>query len=257
MFLPSKAKQFFRKALRSVIGERNLARIDFKRGVRLKSSWEGVFNQQLGRKQIFDDINEHFGIETIVETGTFRGTTTEYFSKASAMQVFSIEFDSYNAGYAQARLASYQNVEVINLDSRSGLKYLIEEKKLEPSQNTFIYLDAHWNRDLPLRDELRIVFEFWKDNLVVMVDDFCVPDDRGYAFDDYGESGSLAISHIQDIIHNFNIGVYFPKMNSSEETGSKRGCVVLAPNTIKSRSLFSEIESLRGFPIEKLDRVQV
>lgn len=235
-----------RPLVKPILGERVVAKINYKRGVRLKASWEGVFNKQHGRKEIFDEIVEHFDPATIVETGTFRGTTTEYMSGTTA-NVFSLEFDPSNAGYAQARLAKFKNVQVINLDSRSGHKHLIRTKKLPSNKNSFIYLDAHWNEDLPLRDELQIVFEHWTDNLVVMIDDFCVPDDRGYTYDDYGQVGARTIDHIADIAVDFNIDFYFPTMNSSDESGSKRGCVVLAKNTEDSMSLFGKISSIRRF----------
>jgi 16S rRNA A1518/A1519 N6-dimethyltransferase RsmA/KsgA/DIM1 with predicted DNA glycosylase/AP lyase activity len=122
-------KQCLRPLVKPILGERVVAKINYKRGVRLKASWEGVFNKQHGRKEIFDEIVEHFDPATIVETGTFRGTTTEYMSGTTA-NVFSLEFDPSNAGYAQARLAKFKNVQVINLDSRSGHKHLIRTKKL-------------------------------------------------------------------------------------------------------------------------------
>lgn len=54
----------------------------------------------------------------------------------------------------------------------------------------FAYLDAHWGEDLPLAEKLEIVFS-WDSDAIVMIDDFQVPDDPGYAYDDYGPGKAL------------------------------------------------------------------
>ena len=54
----------------------------------------------------------------------------------------------------------------------------------------FFYLDAHWNEDLPLAEELDTIF-CRSSNPVVMIEDFQVPDDPDYGYDDYGPRKSL------------------------------------------------------------------
>ena len=61
-----------------------------------------------------------------------------------------------------------------------------------------------------------------------MIDDFQVPDDPGYGFDDYGEGKVLNLDYLRDVISKFDISVFFPICRSEQETGAKRGCVVLA-----------------------------
>lgn len=89
----------------------------------------------------------------------------------------------------------------------------------------FFYLDAHWGEDLPLRDELEIIFSKWK-RPIVMVDDFQVPN-SDYGFDDYGPGKALNLSYIEPVVSDHKISVFFPAVNSSEETGARRGSVVL------------------------------
>ncbi len=59
----------------------------------------------------------------------------------------------------------------------------------------FIYLDAHWEDDLPLAEELRIIAGAWR-SAVVMIDDFQVSDDDGYGFDDFGPGKALTQSYL-------------------------------------------------------------
>jgi hypothetical protein len=92
-------------------------------------------------------------------------------------------------------------------------------------EDVFFYLDAHWGKDLPLRDELEIIFKKWK-NPIVMVDDFEVPG-TDYGFDDYGPDKSLSLSYIEPIVLSHELCVLFPSITSVEESGAKRGCVIL------------------------------
>ena len=91
---------------------------------------------------------------------------------------------------------------------------------------TFVYLDAHWGPDLPLFEETRILFAS-SSGIVVMIDDFQVPDDPGYAFDSYGPAATLNLEYLR-LGEIPEARVFFPALPSSAETGARRGCVVLA-----------------------------
>ncbi len=93
-----------------------------------------------------------------------------------------------------------------------------------PKDKVLFYLDAHWVEDLPLRDELDIIFANW-DNTVVMIDDFEVPD-SDYGYNDYGPTKTLNLSYLRPLEH-LDYSVFYPAADASEETGKRRGCVVL------------------------------
>jgi hypothetical protein len=59
-----------------------------------------------------------------------------------------------------------------------------------------------------------------------MIDDFCVPGDAGYAYDDYGEAGALDLAYLAPLAA-FGLPTFFPAACSACETGKKRGCVLL------------------------------
>jgi hypothetical protein len=78
--------------------------------------------------------------------------------------------------------------------------------------------------DLPLGEEIAIIIQSWK-NAVIMIDDFQVPGDPGYGFDDHGPGKELIRSYLPRMP---GWRIYFPAASSAEETGSRRGCAVLA-----------------------------
>jgi hypothetical protein len=61
-----------------------------------------------------------------------------------------------------------------------------------------------------------------------MIDDFQVPSDPGYGYDDYGPEKALVSSYIQPAVLAHELGAFHPCTPSAAETGGRRGCVVLA-----------------------------
>ena len=90
--------------------------------------------------------------------------------------------------------------------------------------------------DLPLAEELKIVFDACP-NAIVMIDDFQVPFDAGYGYDDYGVDRVLTADYIEPIVAARGLRVLYPSTPSVNETGARRGCVVLAQNTTIARAL--------------------
>lgn len=128
--------------------------------------------------------------------------------------------------YSSRRLAILPNVHVEPGDSRLFLQELAKRPGIT-NESVFVYLDAHWEGDLPLAEELQIVARSWT-QAVVMIDDFQVPDDDGYAFDDYGAGKKLSEEYLPKV----NLAgwrIFYPKAHSSDETGFRRGCCVLVP----------------------------
>ena len=101
---------------------------------------------------------------------------------------------------------------------------------LPARSRVLFYLDAHWKDDLPLVEELRIITGSdlqW----VVMIDDFKVPFDDGYSYDDYGPGKALNLDLLSFLKDRSTF--FFPRPHSSEETGAVRGTCVLASDLVK------------------------
>jgi hypothetical protein len=81
----------------------------------------------------------------------------------------------------------------------------------------------------------------WRES-VVMVDDFEVPDDPAYGFDDYGAGRALSLSCLP--VEELGYRIFWPSTPGEEETGERRGCAVLATPDEAARRI-SGVTSLR------------
>jgi hypothetical protein len=212
--------------------------IDYYRHPERGAAWGGPFNGQPYRQQIFEWILAHVRPAAIVETGTYLGTTAEFMSQ-TGLPLFTIESNPRRYGFARARLWWKRNVTIRMGDSRAQLQALFDGPLRSMKNKTiFVYLDAHWNTDLPVGEELNIVFQNCP-AAVVMIDDFQVPDDPGYGYDDYGRGKALTFTYIAPAIVSHGLRIFYPSTPSSEEAGVRRGCVVLMKNAVHGRALAS------------------
>ena len=72
-----------------------------------------------------------------------------------------------------------------------------------------------------------------------MVDDFKVPNDTGYGFDSHGRN-TLSLEYIHDELQFYKLHALFPSVSSSNESGWKRGCVIIV-----NEKLFDQISSIK------------
>jgi hypothetical protein len=188
--------------------------------------WVKPMNSQASRLKLTRQLIERCAVERIVETGTYLGTTTEFFAQFG-VPVITAESDVNLGLNASQRLKQYKNVRVRVCDSVKMLKELIEEP-IDRSVPTLFYLDAHWHAHLPLREEIEIVTAHFA-RALILVDDFAVPHDPGYGYDDYGPGKALTLDYLRDV-KTSPLTIYFPSTRSQRETGARRGCVVVTAN---------------------------
>lgn len=186
----------------------------------------GPMNGQSGRKQLLEALLGAASIEAVFETGAYLGSSTVYLARKFSGPVYAVEANAEYLRTARRRVSKHSNVVLEEGDSRTALRRWAEEP-LIPDSGVFFYLDAHWDDDLPLAEELEVIARMWSD-AVVMIDDFEVPGDQDYGFDDYGPGKRLCLSYIPDRLHATWIPM-FPSRRGSEEDGCRRGCVVLVP----------------------------
>ncbi len=216
------------------------AEIDFLNEAN-KRSWGGPFNGQAGRSAIMKAILKTCELDTVVETGTFRGTTTEFLAKKVAGRVYSCESEPRYFLYSRRRLASFGNVELHLADSRVFLQTLLAREQICRARTMF-YLDAHWSIDLPLAAEIEIILKHHSANIIA-IDDFEVPFDPDYGFDDYGQDKRLwlpILAPFRGVVPN----LYVPAIPAAEETGAKRGCIWFASNA-QLDQLLGHVANLR------------
>lgn len=219
-----------------LIGETTAGRLEYIVQPNRGQKWGGPFNGQQFRQRIFQDLIATFEFDAIVETGTYRGVTTKYFSN-TGLPVHTVEASARYLAYARMNIRKCDaKVTTYHSDSRSFLQELGTSNKIS-GQQPFIYLDAHWYDDLPLREELEIVQQFWP-KAVVMVDDFAVPEST-YGYDDYGDGKALTLDYLAPLAPT-NLEAFFPSAPAAEETGCRRGSVILASGEVA--------DSLRKIP---------
>ena len=218
------------------------AALEYRFDKSLGTEFGGPFNGQKFRQQIFNDLNREVGFKAIIETGTFRGVTTAFMAENAAIPIYTVESEPRFFHYATRNLNRFKNVRVFNSDSRDFLEGLIKDESV-PKNNVFFYLDAHWNEDLPLFEEVKLIGDNWND-VVIMIDDFEVPEDPDYKFDDYGSGKKLSLDYLGDPLLT-NWGVYFPSGRGADDSGIRRGCVVLGSKSLQSK--LDHITSLRAY----------
>ena len=178
-----------------------------------------AMNGQTARLEAVRQIIWKCGIKQIVETGTFRGTTTEWFAQFG-VPVISIESHRPTHEFAHRRLAKYKNVLALRGDSTAVLPEIL----LNARPPTLLYLDAHWDSVLPLKRELGLICATLAEAIII-IDDFEVPGDDGYTFDRYGDD-ALTTSFLQTTAAR-DLYRFFPATPSVQETGARRGWIVL------------------------------
>lgn len=185
-------------------------------------AWSGPLNGQNGRKQFVLDLVSTVEIEQFIETGTFRGATAELFANLMAGPVFTVEAKPRYHHFAQKHLEQYPWVTAELGDSREFLRRLAARDDLS-ERRTLFYLDAHWEQDLPLREEIEIITGGWN-QAVIVIDDFEVPGDGGYGFDDYGPGKRITADYLPTLP---GWSLFYPAIGSAEETWPRRGTGVL------------------------------
>ena len=180
-------------------------------------------NGQVGRRLLVRRLAAALPVEAGFETGTHRGHTTPFLARVFGCDIWTAEVEPTSAASARGRFSRSPAIHPVEGDSPTVLAGLTDH--FGPGR-TFFYLDAHWRAQLPLWDELAVVFAYAPDP-IVMIDDFAVPDDPGYAYDAYGPGQVLDLEHLAPHVPA-GYSCWFPTLPAAAETGTPRGCVVIA-----------------------------
>jgi hypothetical protein len=218
------------------LAQRGAALVDYHGRPALRAASAGEpFNGQAGRRAIFEELERLVGFAVAIETGTFRGNTADYLAREKGLTLHSIEARERFHHYAKLRLAGIGRAHLELGDSRAFLRRLAGDPRV-PKARAFFYLDAHWYADLPLAEEVAIVAAHWRES-VIMVDDFHVPGDVGYRFDDYGGENRLDLAYLGGVeaLGRLGLAAFFPTLPSAQETGARSGCVVLDSAALAAR----------------------
>lgn len=162
----------------------------------------------------------------IVETGVYRGVTTEWLARFG-LPVIGAEINARFASFSKLRLRKWSNIEIRCQDSVQFLKDLAAVRT-DNGLPTLFYLDAHGAGALPLRDEIEAIFPVFP-NAIAIIDDFEVPGDSGYVFDSYGPGQALTLEYIAsaNVPH---LSLFSPATPSQFESGGRAGWIIATAN---------------------------
>ncbi|MFI9342459.1 hypothetical protein ACIG0D_14455 [Streptomyces sp. NPDC052773] len=204
-----------------------------------------ALNGQRFRQNLFRSLVRELQPRAVFESGTYCGGSTQFLWHVSGAPVFTVEKNRGFARCAQRRFRGNPEVRVLNADSRDALRTLRDSAGF-PRSRVLFYLDAHWEKDLPLREEVDIITKAWTDSVIV-IDDFKVPDDDGYEFDTYGDL-QLSMDYLGETVAPYD--TFWPNCPSSMESGRRRGCVVLAaPDVAQQVSELPEVRRAEALAV--------
>jgi hypothetical protein len=77
-----------------------------------------------------------------------------------------------------------------------------------------------------------------------MIDDFQVPGDGGYRYDDYGPGKALTEEYLPTSeLEGWTL--LYPTASSADEAGARRGCCVLAPPKLAQQAATANLRPAR------------
>ena len=208
-----------------------------------RTAFGGPLNGQAFRRLIVEGVIAACEARVAIETGSHRGTTTEFLSSTSVDEVWTVEYLPRYYWYTRWRFRSNPRVNVVRGDSRTVLRELAGDPDLT-ARSTLFYLDAHWGADLPLAEELRIIAGSWS-RWVAVIDDFLVPDDPGYRYDAYTPEATIEAAYCKRAGIP-GLRIYYPALESKYETGARRGCGVVTSVPALCRQLEAMPSLLRA-----------
>jgi predicted O-methyltransferase YrrM len=203
-------------------------------------------NGQKNRLKTTFLLSEILNPAYVIESGSFLGTTSQYLTSMASKKTFSVEINQEFATIANRRLSSeIFNNELEIIDGNSAVQIPLILNDIEAKTYTILaYLDAHWLDDIPLRDELQSLLT-WGGQFIAVIDDFYIPDDLGYGFDQY-ENHRVDISHIPN---SEELSVWVPSQNSSKESGARRGTAYVVSSQLEPKIVENASKlNLRPYP---------
>lgn len=124
-----------------------------------------------------------FNIVSCIETGTYKGDSTLWFAD-HLPEVHTIENNGALFEQNKAAFANKPQIRAHLGNSPTVMQTLL--KSWSADKRCAFYLDAHWNDYWPLNDELmQIAQSECRDNCLILIDDFQVPNRPDIPFDSY------------------------------------------------------------------------
>jgi cephalosporin hydroxylase len=209
--------------------------IDFGKYPSIESGFNVNLNEEFWREgayafnhapeliSYFAKLKQKYKIDTIVETGTYKGGTTVVFADLfDAVHTIEIVPDQYL--YSKNRLSIFPNVTCHLGSSEKVLQSILPALA---NQRVLFYLDAHWESYWPLLDELEEINRTHHKNCIIVIDDCKVPGREDIPFDAY-KSHECSLEYVKEkldqLFRSYEVVYLIPKSVYS------RAKLVVIPN---------------------------
>ena len=194
---------------------------NIEQGLENKGRYRLPFNNDEFIKDMVVQLKKQYNLKIAIETGSFMYTTSRFF--ANLFEKF-ITFEKSSKLFNEFNhiIAGHTNAIGLCIDSVDGLKKYLPQITSE----TLIYLDAHWDDNFPLLEELKVIADTGEKPLI-MIHDFKVPDtDRFfYTFNDVDLDLDYVEESLDKIYGKDKYSIMYPTQVGIENVG----CVFIIP----------------------------
>lgn len=169
-----------------------------------------AFNHAPELSPFFNYLKTKYHIDTVIETGTFQGSTTALFGRLFD-EVHTIEISEATYKATKEAMQSFANIHFHLGSSEKVLHEILSSVKNKP---VLFYLDAHWEEHWPLLEELREIGKTHKDNCIIVIDDVKVPGKKKFPFDAYGKhecSHEYVKETLSEVFTDYTVHYLLPK----------------------------------------------
>ncbi len=224
-----------------------LARVNRRVRNALSGPGWGAFHHDAIYQGLIIDLIGALNPSSFVETGTFRGYSTELIAvKYPQLPIFTCEVVKASYQLASAALERYPNVKSYLGSSDEWIGGLLDQKQV--GGFPIFFLDAHWQHYWPLRAELERIGKSGIKSVIV-IDDFEVPAQEQFGFDIDGGGELVAglkcnLAYIApSLAPSARYQAIFPKYSHQDafggaKEGMLRGHIVLFQNAPEAYETF-------------------
>lgn len=142
-------------------------------------------------------------------------------SRPCPYQIHSVDVDRTSYRRADANFSHNPNIHVYHDSSQEFLRRFLGHPQADTRY--LFFLDAHWGKYWPLRDEIRVIVRLPR--FLIVVDDFFVPGKSDPAFP-HGEFGFdiyrrriLHWGYIRDLFKDRRVRIFYPQAPNRDKRG--------------------------------------
>jgi hypothetical protein len=136
--------------------------------------------------------------------------------ESSKVKLYSVDVDERKQSALTLVFNSNPNIKLICASSEKFLKDSVDKSLFNDNQNCFFYLDAHWGKYWPLRDEIREILRLKRS--VIVIDDFSIPFRWNVGFDVY-KFKACSWFYIRNLFKGYPVIVYYPRKANADGRG--------------------------------------